>query len=137
VLRNIGDSLKAAAPSREGAFARVLDVRGHLPVEVRFFSFDINRVDGVQAEPCGEGKSILVRPLCKRRQDNRLQKGETIKLLSGCPVRKKRKPKKRELARLNFQGFQFSMAGIRSHHAVAAISSCARMSPMKRIRQHR
>jgi len=92
VLGNIRDSLKTAAPSREGAFARVLDVRGHLPVEVRFFSFDINRVDGVQAEPCGEGKSILVRPLCKRRQDNRLQKGETIKLLSALvPVEKEKK----------------------------------------------
>ena len=37
------------------------------PIEIRFFLLNINRVEGIQSEPSGEGEAGLVRPLGQRR----------------------------------------------------------------------
>ena len=43
-----------------------------LPIQIRLFSFDINRVDGVQSKPCRKSKSAFIRPLRKWWQHYRL-----------------------------------------------------------------
>ncbi len=44
------------------------------PIEIGFFSFNIDSVEGIESEPSGESESALVRPLRQRRQNNGLNK---------------------------------------------------------------
>jgi len=50
----------------------------HPPVEIGFFSFDVDRVDRVEAEPGGKGESVFVRPPREGRKDDGLKNNHLV-----------------------------------------------------------